>query len=258
MGTLEQVTRMRDEGMNDEDIIYNLREQGVSPKSISDALNQASIKAAVSGIRGGNELIPPQNDAEDASSQQFYSLPDRRTEAPASPEESPSEYIPARMYEPPAEQQQEYYSPREVYEPAPQQETYAPEAYAPAQGGYGGYMPGTNTETLIDISQQVVAEKTAELKRKIEDLEEFKTLAQTKIDYISERVKRIDFVLDKLQIAILDKVGSYGNTLESIKKEMSMMQESFSKTLNPLMNLTERSLEKSDKTSSSSRLKRRD
>lgn len=255
MGTLEQVSRMRDEGMNDEDIIYNLREQGVSPKAISDALNQASIKSAVSGIRGSNELIPPQND--DDSSQQFYSLPDRRTEAPASPEESPSEYIPTRMYEPPAEQQQEYYSPREIYEPAPQQESYAPEAYNSAQGGYGGYMPGTNTETLIDISQQVVAEKTAELKRKIEELEEFKTLAQTKIDYISERVKRIDFVLDKLQIAILDKVGSYSNTLESIKKEMSMMQESFSKTLNPLADLAENSLQKASKESSSSKIRKR-
>jgi len=30
-------------------------------------------------------------------------------------------------------------------------------------------------------------------------------------------------------MAILQKVGSYGNTLQSIRKEMSMMQDSFGK-----------------------------
>ena len=34
-----------------------------------------------------------------------------------------------------------------------------------------------------------------------------------------------------MQIKILEKVGSYGGGLESIKKEMEMMQDSFSKTL---------------------------
>ena len=37
--------------------------------------------------------------------------------------------------------------------------------------------------------------------------------------------------MDKLQLAILNKIGSYGKTLESIKKEMSMMQDSFGKAL---------------------------
>ena len=36
-----------------------------------------------------------------------------------------------------------------------------------------------------------------------------------------------------MQIAILEKVGSYGQNLDSIKKEMSMMQDSFTKMVSP-------------------------
>lgn len=270
MGALEQVTRMREEGMSDEDIIYNLREQGVSPKSISDALNQASIKAAVTGIRG-DSLTVPQN--EDFAPQEFYSLPEAPIkETPPSNQESQG-YSPSINYKSETEESQDYYSPQETYNPpaaqenylaVPQpsypQEAYAPEVYQPdpyGQQAYSGYASNTSTETLIDIAQQVVSEKTSDIKKRLDDLEEFRTLAQTRIDYISERVKRIDLTLDKLQIAILDKVGSYTGTLEGIKKEMSMMQESFSKTLNPLLDLAENSFQKQTRTDSSQKAKKR-
>lgn len=269
MGALDQVTKMREEGMNDEDIIYNLREQGISPKVISDALNQASIKAAVTGIRG-DALVAPQN--EDYAPQEFYSLPENSSKERYAPENQEEEsYAPTSNYKNQTPEPQEYYSPQETYAPPAQdnylavpqasypQETYAPEQYSDpyAQQAYSGYAPNTSTETLIDIAQQVVSEKTSDIKKRIDSLEEFKTIAQTRIDYISERVKRIDLTLDKLQIAILDKVGSYSSTLEGIKKEMSMMQESFSKTLNPLMDLAENSLQKSNRTESTTRLKKR-
>ena len=37
--------------------------------------------------------------------------------------------------------------------------------------------------------------------------------------------------MDKLQLAILDKVGSYGKNLDIVKKEMQMMQDSFGKVM---------------------------
>ena len=58
------------------------------------------------------------------------------------------------------------------------------------------------------------------------------TLTQTKIDNIADRLKRIEATIDKLQMTILEKIGSYGNNLESIKKEMAMMQDSFGKVVN--------------------------
>jgi len=49
-----------------------------------------------------------------------------------------------------------------------------------------------------------------------------------------ERIKSIEKIIDNLQISILKKVGSYGGNLESIKNEMSMMQDSFRKMVNPI------------------------
>jgi hypothetical protein len=50
-------------------------------------------------------------------------------------------------------------------------------------------------------------------------------------------------VFDKLQITILEKIGSYGQNLENIKKEMEMMQNSFSKIVEPLVENAEKKQE---------------
>jgi len=88
---------------------------------------------------------------------------------------------------------------------------------------------------MIEIAEQVFAEKMRKIQRQLEDLNEFKTLTETKLNNATSRLKRIEQVMDKLQMAILEKVGSYGRGLDSIKKEMSMMQDSFSKTLPALV-----------------------
>ena len=48
MSVLEQITQMKNQGVPDDDIVKQLQEQGISPKAINDALNQAEIKKAVS------------------------------------------------------------------------------------------------------------------------------------------------------------------------------------------------------------------
>jgi len=44
MGILEQVTKMKEQGIPDNQIANKLQEQRVSPKEINDALNQSKIK----------------------------------------------------------------------------------------------------------------------------------------------------------------------------------------------------------------------
>src|SRR3989344_4397433 len=44
----------------------------------------------------------------------------------------------------------------------------------------------------------------------------------------------------RLQISVLEKVGSYGQGIESIKKEMSMMQDSFGKMVNPILDASKK------------------
>jgi transcriptional regulator len=187
MGTLEQVMQMKNQGMSDEEIAGTLQQQGISPKEITDAMNQAQIKNAVYAEDQGYEAPSPV--------------------AAAGAEEAP--------YTPQTQEMagQGQYMPEQGY----YQEQYA----APAAG--------IDSDTIIEIANQVFSEKIKKSEKTIDEFNEFKALAQVKIDSIDDRLKRIEKIIDTIQIKILEKIGSYGEELSSTKKEMSMMQESFRK-----------------------------
>ncbi len=203
MGVLEQVTQMKNQGIPDQEIINNLQQQGLSPKEINDALSQSQIKGAVSDI-GTQDMQ--------------QSIMGQEPSAP-SPQNQPT-YTPQTQ----ELEEQETYAPQAGY--SQPQEFYQQDAY----GSYSG--SGTNTDTMIEIAEQVFSEKIKKIQKQVQELNEFKTLAQTKIDDTADRLKRIETTIDNLQIAILEKIGSYGKNLESIKKEMAMMQDSFGKVVN--------------------------
>lgn len=219
MGVLDQITQMRNQGTPDEEIIQKLQEQGVSPKSINDALSQAEIKQAV----GGNEN-PGDEDG---------------LESPPAPEASQIMYTPKTQ----EESEQDFYSPQ-----PPQQQNYSPSSqenypqeYYPQQGFQGGFDQGYSqggagfdTSTIIEISEQVFSEKVQKIQKKLDELNEFKTISEAKITHFDERLKRIESMIDKLQIAILEKIGEYGKNLEKTKKEISMVQDSFGKMANKI------------------------
>jgi hypothetical protein len=134
--------------------------------------------------------------------------------------------------------------PQETYAPAQQyaQQEYSPqENYGAQQGGYGDQYAqagGISTDTTIEIAEQVFSEKIKKTEKQLREITEFKSLAQTKIDNFENRLKRIENTIDKLQITILEKIGSYGRDIETTRKEMSMMQDSFGKVINPLIEKT--------------------
>ena len=199
MGVLDQIKQMQNQGVPDDEIVSRLHEQGVSPKEINDALNQSQIKRAVA-----DEGYNPSGQNPPAPSQQYQENYFPQTQE--SPEYSGQENYP----------QQEYIQPQEGYE----------------QEGYGYSSGGSDTDTIIEISEQVFSEKIKKIQKQVDLTNEFRTLAQNKIDNLSERLKRIESMIDKLQMTILGEIGSYGDNLESIKKEMSMMQDSFGKVVN--------------------------
>ncbi|MBT96631.1 hypothetical protein CMI49_00840 [Candidatus Pacearchaeota archaeon] len=209
MGILDQVTQMRNQGKPDEEIVNNLQQQGISPREINDALSQAEIKNAVSGTENANMQ-------------------------PSIMEKSSSPQAPY------APQTQEVGN-QEIYTPQPQQE-YVQQDGAYQPDTYGEYSPQgiDNTDNIIEIAEQVYSEKIQKIQKQVENMNEFKTLTQTKIENITDRLKKIETTIDKLQIAILEKVGSYGEDLGSIKKEMGMMQDSFGKMVNPIANRIEK------------------
>jgi len=207
MGVLEQVIQMREQGMPDQDIVSQLQEQGIHPRSISDALNQANIKSAVGG--GANEdMEQMQYAAEDIPT------PEGLPKYPTGNQEYAED-----IYVPQVQTQPKQYS----YQGSDSQ------AYNYPQEGGEQYYSGTDADTMVEIAQQVFIEKIKKIQHQLDSLNEFRAIYQTRVDGIYERLKRIESVMDRLQTAILEKVGSYGAGIESVKKELSMVQDSYAK-----------------------------
>jgi hypothetical protein len=200
MGALEQVMQMKKQGISDEEIISNLTQQKVSPKEINDALKQAQIKTAVSDLDDA-DMQPSPLPAAPAPLQDY---------AP----QQPAEYVPQTVG---------YSSQGQDYTP-----DVSGEGYVDYAGG-----GGIDTDTVIEIAGQIFSERIRRVQAAVEDNSEKNNLLQAKIENISERLQKIESTIDKLQIAILERVGSYGQNLDGIRKEMSMMQDSFSKMLSP-------------------------
>jgi len=192
MGVLEQVTNMKGSGMSEQEIVNDLSQRGVSPQEIDDALKQAQIKNAVSDDGGMQQVNPDQ---------------------PYQPQ----------AYEAPSQQ----YAPEEQAAYQPQEQQYA----QAEQQQYAQGASGINADTVMEMADQVFSDKIKKFQKILDATSEAAILLQTKFENISERLKKIEGTIDRLQIAILEKVGSYGQNLESIKKEMGMMQDSFSKMI---------------------------
>jgi hypothetical protein len=204
MGVLDQVTMMKKQGIADNDIIADLSQKGVSPKEINDALKQSQIKSAVSDFE--EELEPSLNI-------------DENVPVPSKEKESPEEFTSGQQGAYQQNQQGNYYPPQQYYQETPQ-----------FQGGYQNYSPQeNNTDNIIEIADQIFSDRIRKFQRQEDINTELIALLQSKLENVSERLKKIENIIDKLQISIVEKVGSYGQNLEGIKKEMSMMQDSFSK-----------------------------
>ena len=250
MGTLEQIIQLKNQGLSELEITENLKEQGVSPKEINDAFNQSKIKSAISNEPENAEMQvsimdkPPQppkpsqlqkniqtkevdHDGLYIPHPQKEKLPQEQTLPQIQEREPPQiqEREPQQMQEPPGE----------IYNPGPPQQYPAQEFYP--QEGYEEYAENEgvlNTNTILEISEQVFSEKIKKFQKQLNDTREFDALAQVKLENISSRLKRIEGSFDQLQIKILQRIGSYGKSLEVNRKEMDMMQNSFRKMVNPL------------------------
>lgn len=222
MTVLEQITKMREQGKSDEEIITNLREQGATPKAINDAFSQARIKSAVFDTQEDKEQFNREIGLAPSSDEPPF-------EPPPSPIGEQTKDISEAEFYSAQPQQQEFY-------PQQQRGTAVEQEYYPADYGSQGYSgQGFDSNMMIEIAEQIFAEKASDIRKQLENLNEFRVLTQTKLDSVEERTKRIEAMMDKLQLAILDKIGSYGRNLESIKREMTMMEDSFGKLVNPFV-----------------------
>ena len=220
MELLDIIKEMQDQGISNQGIFENLQRQGYKPTQINDTINQ--LKITIQPMDTQNQ------DQQNAFNQQqdFNQQPNFNQE---------------QQY---TENQQNY--PQEDYY------TQTPQAYS---GEEYYQQPSFNTETITEITEQVISEKFREYNKRTGDIVSFKNTIQDKVDDINTRLKRIESTIDKLQQAIIQKIGEFGENTQIIKKDLESLHDTTSKLMNPLID-NYRELQKTNERKSSSTKKK--
>jgi len=98
---------------------------------------------------------------------------------------------------------------------------YDPYAYS---GGGGG---GVSADTIANIAEQAVAERLSKIRETMEDVLDFKTTTEAKLTDLTERIKKIEAVIDRLQLSILQKIGEHMQDTTDVKRELQETQKTF-------------------------------
>jgi len=230
MGILEEIRKMQQEGHTEQEITDSLAERGVPYSEINNSLSQTKIKNAVNApsvVEDSSSTMPqeppmtqivPQSQGMQPSvlateTQEAQRVKQQSQQAGQSQEaQQPQQEFTPPSY--PEEQQQPNYNQQE-YSQYPVYQQYGAEA-----------------DAISEIAEQVLIEKISPLKNKIEAVLDLKSIFEAKINFIDERLKRIEKIIDRLELSILQKVGSYVQNVEDIKSELVETQKSFKSLLN--------------------------
>lgn len=184
---MEKIQQMKSEGKSDQQILQELQAQGISPQQAYESLSQATIKQAVT--------TQPESEFQSSALQPSML---------ASEEQMPSPNQ--------STQDTQYMQPSEYSYPEQYQEAYA---------------PSFSADTIAEISEQVISEKFSSLREQLEKIIDFRTSTSAKINALDERLQRIEKIIDRLQLSILQKVGEQLTNIEDIKNELIETQKSF-------------------------------
>ena len=246
MGTLDKIIQMQQQGTSDTEISTQLQNEGIAPTEINDSLNQAKIKNAISP----SETATPE---QTAPQEMQASIMPQNSEQPAP---NPPSSTPNAQSPQPNPQSQTPNTPPVLQAPSPEiypsqtpttddqqpttdnlpQDNYyqeAPQTYS--QQDYYAPQSGTDTETISEIAEQVTTEKLNEYKKKVGDISSFKNTINDKVNDIDDRLKRIENTIDKLQQAIIGKIGEFGESNTMVHKDLDNLHGTVAKLMNPLI-----------------------
>ncbi len=254
MPALERVMQMKQQGIPESQIIESLKEEKISPKDINNALSQSQIKSEVNTNPIPQPLSPnaqimqqstiqnqmqpsimPIGNTQDIPPPTIQTPPPQEPPITPQPMQSPQPISPPQ----PMQQTQKYTQTENSFEQYPEQ-IEAPSPYQ--ETSYSGYEEypeyqteqSADIETMNDIAEQIAEEKNTKIKKQISSFSRFKEEITIEMNRIGDRLTAMENNFNNLQLAILKKIGSYGENIQNINKEMRTTQDSFSKILNPL------------------------
>jgi hypothetical protein len=197
MGLIEEVQELKSSGASEDKIVAILQERGYTKRDILDGISQSQIRDAVSS----------DNEAQYAQESSY--------------QESQRDISPSLTNEKVPQAQEYTQEPQYNYQ-EPQYTQYDQSSYAPQN----------SADTISEISEQIVSEKLSPIREQLEKIIDMRNNFEARTAHLDERLKRIESILDKLQMAILERVGDYASNLQSIKDEMIETQKSFKSLLN--------------------------
>jgi archaellum component FlaC len=210
MATLDRIIEMQNQGLGEQDIISRLQSEGVSPREITTAINQARIKSAVSQDTT-NQQVP------EAPQTQMQSLPQgnqiQQAPEPMAQQTQPLPQQP-QDYQDPYYQQDQYYSeyPQEQYQQS-----------------------GINISTVNEIIEQKINETSNKLEKQITQEKSETSLIKKDVENLTKRLESIENSIEHLQKTIIGKIGEFGETGNLMRKELDNLHTTMSKMVNPLI-----------------------
>lgn len=230
MGIIEDITKMKQQGKQQSEMLDFLKQRGFSDQDASNIISQAQIKEAITSPSPAPEEAPAEETA-NINRPLEYQIPSFGMR-PAT-EELGSPQAPLQAPLPQEQQYQEY----QEITPASQEESYQQEMQPPQQDytqyptDYSQYQqyasPQISSDTITEIAEQIVTEKLARIRDRLEKIIDLKTVLETKLLNLDDRLQRIEKIIDRLQLSILQKVGEYVINVSDLKKELMETQKSF-------------------------------
>ncbi len=225
MAAIDDVRQLKGQGKTDQEIIAELQKRGIQEREIVNAISQSQIKEAVMAPNSVQEELPEMPMPAGAAAQETYeSQPPLPQDSFGSSQNSGSE-------------EGEYYGmqPSMINQPVEQPtQEFVTEGY-PGEGVYGAenypqyqpYQEAMSSDMITEISEQVVSERLAPLQDRIEKILDLRNVMESRMTGLNERLVRIEKIIDRLQVSILQKVGDYLTNVKDMKSELEETQKSF-------------------------------
>ncbi len=201
-----EVIGLQKQGKSTQQITQELQNKGYSLRSISEAMNQSSIKSGVEGAP-----------TPDSSMQESVLGPE---DVPVPPEaqmpEVPTPEAPAR---------------RQAQSPMP-----AYPQMQPAMQQMMPQQPSINYEDVQSLVEEVIDEKWKELVTNIGDIVSWKSQMANETEAIKQELLRVEQRFETMQGAVLGKVREYNTSIQDLGSDMKALEKVFEKIIEPLTN----------------------
>ncbi|MEM2017947.1 MAG: hypothetical protein QW585_01915 [Candidatus Pacearchaeota archaeon] len=193
---VDKIIRLAREGYSDAQIIKQLREEGYSPRQISDAFNQAKIKLE---LNKGLEVPRPEET--------------KTEETEESAEMEPS--IASENYE---------------SEAGYESETEGSEAAFLPQVEYRA-----SASEVEELVLEVIEEKWQEFRKKTSNLLETMEKVENALKNFEKRLTREEMIIKKLGDAARQKFSEQDREIKMLKAEVHAIKETLNKIMKPLV-----------------------